>query len=136
MKKITHKIIFFIFCFTLMDYITGCDKYQDLQISVLNNTSDTIKLHFSELSYFYLKDSIVICNPYIETILVDKVVYYAKNRPCYPDISDKTDLIITATTSSSKILKKDFKKNSSWYCVENSRVLRKLIFEINEEDLE
>ena len=58
--------------------------------------------------------------------------------PCYPhpSLENKTDLVIKVTTSSGRTLKKDIKKNINWYCAENSRSLWKVVFEINEEDLE
>ena len=134
---IQKKIMLFIFFFTLMvGCINGCDIYVDAQFSILNNTSDTIKLHFSELSYFGLQDSIVICNPHTEDIFEKYKTDYIKNAPCHPFIEEKTDLSITVTTSSGKTLKKDIHKNHNWYCAENSSHLWKVVFEINEEDLE
>jgi len=141
MKKIKQKMKLVFIILLLSGCNGGCEfpshSYRQAQIAILNNTKDTIKFYFSDISYFlYLEDSIVVCKPYSENILEDYIVSYAKDIVCHPFIERHTDLIITVTTSSGRTLIKDIKKNSNWYCAENSRSLWKVVFEINEEDLE
>jgi len=129
-------LVFFVFCFILINFV-GCHMRYDHQKSIQNNTCDTIIFYFSDISYFAnMKDNIVICYPYSENIFEYVVIDYAKDNPCHPYMENRTELIITVTTNSGRALKKDIKKNSNWRCAENSRALWKVVFEINEEDLE
>lgn len=140
MKKVLQKIklMFFILFLTICGCEFAMDMEQNWQYAISNNTNDTIIFCFSEKFNVFMKDTIVICNPYSESIFMDELLDYIKNHSCYPipNLENKMELTVAVTTSSGRKLKKDIKKNSNWYCAENSRTLWKVVFEINEEDLE
>ena len=130
-------------------FMTGCNEGCEFtmgmnikhQLSLLNNTKDTILFYFSEKFDYDMVDTI-ICNPYSENIFVDATIGYVRPeyRPCHPYIEEilggNAINSITIVTSSSRKLKKDITKNHNWYCGENLSYLYKIVFEINEEDLE
>jgi len=142
MKNIFQKIKLVSIALLLCSCNGGCDFFMDKeihrQIGILNNTNDTIIFYFLEKFHQDMIDTVVL-TPYSESFLLDESVTYSKpeSRPCSPyliTLIEKNLIIIV--TASGRTLSKDITNRNNWYCAENTRELWKVVFEINEGDLE
>jgi len=140
-KLLVNKFLLIILCLFLTGCVECCNFIGDSRINqfaILNNTEDTISFYFSKKFHSYMNDT-VICYPYTETFIMNENLGFStpSSSPCHPFIEGKYEKDeIEIITSSGRKLIKDITKNHNWRCAENSCDLWKVVFEINEEDLE
>jgi hypothetical protein len=127
MKKKVIVVIAFVIGFW------GCDYSSFLSLNIDNQTNDTIKIVFSEIS------------PYYKTVNSDSLIFYPKCKKmfygietmelkaCYTGIKENE---IKVYTSSGRKLRKDIWDINNWICNEGYYRDWEVIFVITEEDLQ
>jgi hypothetical protein len=120
----------------ILALVTSCDKYSDYQMIIDNKSSDTIRFYFEGgTAYTNGTDSIIVL-PVSENFYYNEIgtMIKTKNHDCDPQISDNEFSIIT---SSSRLLIKNISNKENWNCETNNKnTYWKMIFTINETDLE
>ena len=116
---------------------SGCDYYCDYFTGIDNQTADTVICVFSGTTAYVQTVDTVVALPHQETIYFEAISatrVFPKNWECDPKIASDE---VVVTTSSGRTLMKDISDKNNWYCetYEGASYWR-MIFLIEEENLE
>jgi len=120
----------------LIVIINGCEQRSEYMMAIVNNTSDTINIFFTGNSATTQGTENIVALPNQETNYYNAEGWTVKekNMECDPQINSDE---VTIVTSSERNLLKNIWNKEEWYCeTDENNSYWKMIFRIEEEDLE